>query len=146
MGTFAVYPQHKLRQNNGTAVVDFDTDDIRYFIVTSAYTYSAAHDFVDDLTNHVTGTGAPGTSGVAVTGKTFALDGDDPEFIFDDVVIAQNAAGFTNGRTVVLAKWTGTAATSPLIGRVTEATDFGNVDGPLTIDGSATTGWFRITG
>jgi len=146
MGTFAVYPQHKLRQNNGTATVDYDGDDIRYFILTSAYVYSAAHDFVDDLTNHVTGTGAPGTSGVAVANKTLILVGDDPAWAFDDPVIAQNAAGFTNGRTVVLAKWTGTAATSPLIGRVTETTDFGNVDGPLTLDGSALTGWIRITG
>lgn len=146
MGTVAIYPQHKLRQGNGSAVVDYDTDDIRYFIVTSAYTYSASHAFVSDLTNHVAGTGAPGSSGVSVTGKTFVLDADDPEFVFDDPVIAQNAAGFTNGRTVVIAKWTGAAATSPLICRVTETTDFGNVDGPLTIDGSAANGWFRITG
>jgi hypothetical protein len=146
MPTPVVYPQHKLRQHNGTAVVDYDTDDIRYFVLTSAYVYSAAHDFVDDLTNHVTGTGAPGTSGVSVTGVTFALDGDDPEFAFDDPVISQNAAGFTNGRTLVLAKWTGVAATSPLIARLTDTADFGNVDGPLTFDGSAATGWIRITG
>lgn len=136
-----VYPQHKLRQNNGSAVVDFDTDDIRIFILTSAYAYSAAHDFVDDLTNHVTGTGAPGASGLAVTGKTYALDGDNAEFAHDDVTIAQDAgAGFANGRVVVWAKWTGSAATSPLIMRMTEASDFGNVAGDLIIDGSATTG------
>lgn len=140
MATPVVYPQHKLRQNNGSAVVDFDTDDIRIAILTSAYTYSAAHDFLDDLTNHVTGTGAPGTSGVSVTGKTFTLDGDNTEFVHDDLTIAANAGGFTNGRIVVWFKWTGSAATSPLIMRMTEASDFGNVSGDLTIDGSATTG------
>lgn len=145
MAAFTFYPQHKLRQNNGTAVIDYDTDAIRYFVVTSAYVYSAAHDFVDDLTNHVAGTGAPTSSGVALTGITFALDGDNPEFICDDITIAQSGAGFADGRVIVLAKWTGVAATSPLIGRVTEASDFGNVAGPLTFDGSPTAGWFNLT-
>lgn len=140
MGTPVVYPQHKLRQNNGTAVVDYDTDDIRLFIVTSAYTYNVAHDFVDDLTNHVTGTNAPGTSGVSVTGKTFALDGDNAEFIHDDLTVLASAGGFANGRVAVWAKWTGVASTSPLIMRMTEASDFGNTGGDLTVDGSATTG------
>lgn len=140
MATPVVYPQHKLRQNNGTAVVDFDTDDIRLFFLTSAYTYNVAHDFVDDLTNHVTGTGAPTASGVAVTGKTLTLDGDNGEFVHDDLTVTASGAGFANGRIVVWAKWTGVAATSPLIIRMTEATDFGNVTGDLTIDGSAATG------
>jgi hypothetical protein len=144
MAAFTVYPQFKLKQNNGNAV-DLDTDDIRYFILTSAYTYNAAHDFVDDLTNHVTGTGAPGTSGVAVANKTFTLDGDNPEWVFDDIVIAQSGAGFADGRVIVLAAWSGAAATSKLIGRVTEASDFGNVAGPLTFDGSAATGWLQVT-
>ena len=140
MGTPVVYPQHKLRQNNGTAVVDFDTDDIRLFVLTSAYVYNVLHDFVDDLTNHVTGTGAPTASGVAVTGKTLTLDGDNAEFVHDDLTITANAAGFTNGRVVVWAKWTGVAATSPIIMRMTEASDFGNGSGDLTFDGSAVTG------
>jgi hypothetical protein len=144
MATFLLYPQFKLKQHNGSPI-DLDTDAIRYFILTSGYTYSAAHDFVDDLTNHVTGTGAPGTSGVAITGVTFVLDGDNPEFIFDDIVIAQSGAGFTDGRTLVLAQWSGVAATSKLIGRLPEASDFGNVGGPLTFDGSAATGWFNVT-
>jgi hypothetical protein len=144
MATFTLYPQFKLKQNNGNAI-DLDTDAIRYFIVTSAYTYSAAHDFVDDLTNHVTGTGAPTSSGVAITGVTFALDGDNPEFIFDDIVISQSGAGFADGRVLVLAQWSGAAATSKLIGRLTEASDFGNTGGPLTFDGSAATGWFNVT-
>ena len=145
MGTPTVYPQHKLRQFNGTAVVDFDSDDIRIFILSSSYVYNVAHDFVDDLTNHVTGTGAPGASGLAVTGKTLTLDGTTAEFVHDDITIAQNAAGFINGRTVAWAKWTGTAASSPLIMFMTEASDFGNVDGPLTLDGSAATGVLAIS-
>ena len=71
MGTPVVYPQHKLRQNNGTAVVDYDTDTIKVMIVTSAYTYSAAHDFKDDITNEVSGTNYT-AGGTAVAGVTLA--------------------------------------------------------------------------
>lgn len=140
MGTPTVYAKFKLGQANGAHFIDFDTDDIRYFILTSAYTFNQAHEFVSDLTNHVTGTGAPGTSGASVTGKTAALDGTTVEVVHDDIVIAQNAGGFTTGRQLVWAKWTGSAATSPLIQCMTEASDFGNVAGPLTFDVDPATG------
>lgn len=144
MGTFTPYPQWKLGQHTGDPI-DFDgTDDIRYFIVTSSYTYNAAHNFVDDLTNHVTGTGAPGTSGAALANETCALDGTTLEFGCDDIAIAQNASGFSNGRTIVFAKWTGTNSTSRLIGRIEEASDFGNVAGDLDIDVNATTGYMTL--
>ena len=144
MPTPTVYPQHKLRQYNGTAVVDWDTDDIRIFILTNTHTDSDAHDFVDDLTNHVTGTGAPGTSGLALTGEAIALDGTTAEMVHDDVTITQSGAGFSNGRYVVWAKWTGTASTSPLIMRMNNGSDFGNVAGDLIIDASAATGVLTV--
>lgn len=145
MPTPTVYPQHKLRQYNGTGVIDWDTDDIRIFILTSAHVHSDAHDFVDDLTNHVTGTGAPGTSGLALTGEAIALDGTVAEMVHDDVTIAQNAAGFANGRFIVWAKWTGVSTTSPLLMRLDNTTDFGNVNGDLIIDGSALTGVLQVS-
>jgi hypothetical protein len=145
MSTPVVYPQHKLKQFNGAAVIDYDTDDIRVFILSSSYTYSASHAFVSDLTNHVTGTGAPGTSGLSVANKTYVLNGNNGEFAHDDVVIAQNAGGFINGRIVVWAKWTGVAATSPLMMVMTEAADFGNVAGPLTLDGTPSPGVLGVS-
>lgn len=46
--------------NRGKALIlnggiDFDTTDIRALLVTSTYTFSAAHNFVTDLTNEVSG-------------------------------------------------------------------------------------------
>lgn len=145
MPTPTVYAQHKLKQFNGSAVIDYDTDDIRIFILTSTYSPSTAHDFVDDLTNHVSGTGAPTSSGLAVANKTYALDGTTAEFIHDDITISQSGAGFTNGRFVVWAKWTGTASTSPLIMYMDNGSDFGNVAGDLIIDGSASTGVLNVS-
>ena len=139
-----VYPQHKLRQNNGTAVVDYDADTIKVMIVTSAYTYSAAHDFKDDITNEVSGTNYT-AGGTAVAGVTFALDGDNAEFIHNDITWSQSGAGFSNGRVFIWYKDTGTASTSPLIMRMTEGADFGNVAGDLVLDGSATTGVLNFT-
>ena len=140
MGTPVVAAKFKLGQGNGAHFVDWDTDDIRYFIMTNAYAFNQAHEFVSDLTNHVTGTGAPGSSGASLTGKTVSLSGTTVQFFHDDVVIAQNAGGFSNGRVVAWAKWSGSAATSPLIMVMTEAADFGNVGGPLTLDADAVNG------
>lgn len=144
MSTPVVYPQHKLRQNNGTAVVDYDTDTIKVAILTSAYTYNAAHDFFNDLTNEVSGTNYT-AGGTAVAGVTFALDGDNAEFVHNDIDWTQSGAGFSNGRVFVWYKDTGNVATSPLIMRMTEASDFGNVAGTLTLDGSAATGVLNVT-
>jgi hypothetical protein len=37
--------------------MDLDSDTFKAMLVTSAYTYSSAHDFQNDITNEVTGTG-----------------------------------------------------------------------------------------
>ncbi len=140
MTTPVVYPQHKLRQNNGTAVVDYDLDTIKVMIVTSGYIYNAAHDFVDDVSaSQVSGTNYT-AGGATCAGVTFALDGDNAEFIHNDISWLQSGAGFTNGRVFIWYKDTGNPATSPLIMRMTEGADFGNVAGDLILDGSAATG------
>lgn len=144
MGTPVVYPQFKLKQNNGNAI-DLDTDTIKVMIVTSSYTYSAAHDFIDDANaNQVSGTNYS-AGGTAISGVTLALDGTTAEWIHNDITWTQHASGFSNGRTFIWYKDTGSAATSPLIMYMTEASDFGNVAGDLTLDGSATTGVLNVS-
>jgi len=50
-----IYPSFaRLVQNGG---IDLDTDTLKVALVTSSYTYSASHDYFDDITNEVTGTG-----------------------------------------------------------------------------------------
>ena len=144
MATPVVYPQFKLKQNNGNAI-DLDTDTIKVMIVTSAYTYSAAHDFINDANaDEVSGTNYT-AGGTAISGVTLALDGNNAEWIHDDIVWAQSGAGFANGRTFIWYLDTGNAATSKVIQYMSEASDFGNVAGPLTLDGSATTGVLNVT-
>lgn len=144
MPTPVVYPQFKLKQNNGNAI-DLDTDTIKVAIVTNAYVPSDAHQFWSDVNaNEVSGTGYT-AGGEAVAGVTLALDGANAEWAHNDITWAQNAAGFANGRYFIWYHDTGTAATSKLIMRMADAADFGNVDGPLTLDGDAATGVLQFT-
>lgn len=143
MGTPVVYNQFKLKQHNGNAI-DLDTDTIKVMITTSAYTPSQAHAFLSDITNEVSGTNYT-AGGVALTGVTLALNSNTVQWVHDDITWTTNAAGFSDGRRFVWYQDTGTPSTSKLIMYMSEAIDFGNVSGDLTLDGSATTGVLNIT-
>ena len=144
MPTPTVYNQFKLKQFNGNAI-DLDTDTIKVMIVTSSYTPSQSHDFINDASaNEVSGTGYT-AGGYTVSGVTVALDSNTVEFIHDDIAITQNASGFSNGRHLIWYKDTGNAATSPLIMYASESSDFGNASADVTIDGSATAGVLSIS-
>ncbi len=111
--------------------VDFLADTIKCSISTSTYTYSAVHDFWDDITNEVSGTGYSTGGSTLATKSTSSAD--PCVWDCDDIAIAQNAAGFSNGRNLIFYKSTGVAGTSALICRYGAAADFGNVSGALTI-------------
>jgi hypothetical protein len=53
--------------------VDVDTDTFKAMLVGSGYTYDADHDFRDDVTGEVTGTGYT-AGGVSLTGLTTTYD------------------------------------------------------------------------
>jgi hypothetical protein len=57
-----------------TGTVDWDSDTLKMALLTSSYTFSEAHDFFDDLTNEVTGTGytAGGATLASVALTSFA--------------------------------------------------------------------------
>jgi hypothetical protein len=143
MGTFTLYNQFMLKQHNGNAI-DLDTATIKVMITTSAFTPNQTNAFKSDVTNEVSGTNYT-ARGTAISGVTCALDGNIVEWIFSDIVWAQNAGGFTNGRTYVAYEDTGVDGTSKLIGFMTEAADFGNVSGPLTFDVTAASGVLNIS-
>ena len=142
MGTFTVQNQFMLKQHNGNAI-DLDTDTIKVMIVTSAYTPNQAHAFKSDVTNEVVGVNYA-AGGTAIAGVTLALDVNVVEWIHNDITWAQSAVGFANGRTYIWYHDTAVAATSKLIGYMTEASDFGNVAGDLTLDVTAGTGVLNI--
>lgn len=89
------------RQAYSSASVNFPGDTIRVYLLTSAYAYSSLHQFVSDLTGIV--------SFAVLTGATDALG----------VCAGTNVlfAGLTGSAvaSVVVAKWTGVAGTSPLL-------------------------------
>ena len=143
MGTLTLFNQFLLKQNNGNAI-DLDNATIKCMIVTNTYVPSQSHAFKSDVTNEVSGTGYT-AGGAAIAGVTLSIVSNTVVWNFNDIVWAQNAGGFSNGRTYVFYEDTGTPATSKLIGYMTEAADFGNVAGPLTLDVNVATGALIIS-
>jgi hypothetical protein len=125
-----------LARNLATAAFSWTADVIHLILLTNTYTFSAAHDFRDDLSNEVTGTNY--TAGGLLLDNRTASAANPSVLTADDEVVAQSGAGFANARKYVLAKITGgsvaTPADDPLIYYGTAGADFGNVAGQLTLD------------
>lgn len=115
------------------AGLDWVADTINILIMTNTYTFSAAHNFRDDITNEVSGTNYS-SGGLALDTKT-ASAANPCVMSAADEVIAQSGGGFSNGRKYALAKILGGASSAdPLICYGAAGADFGNVAGQLTLD------------
>lgn len=139
MSNWNIYDSFRRNQHQAAA---FDLeDDVTYTfkiaIVAAGYTPNQnTHVFFSSVTNEVTGTGYTG-GGNAVANPLISMDGAGlVTFDADDPAPwAQNAGGFTDGRRFILYADSGTPATSPLIAYSdAESADFGNVDGPVTVE------------
>lgn len=119
----------KLIMNGG---IDLDTDTIKVALVTSSYTPDQdAHDFFDDVTNEVVGTGY--TAGGATLGSAaVTADNTDNEGVFDAADTSWTTATIT-ARAAVIYKSTGTASTSALIAYVDFGSDKISTAGTFTI-------------
>jgi hypothetical protein len=94
--------------------IDLDTDTIKVMLVTSAYTPGQdAHDFKDDVTNEVPGTGYT-VGGQALANKAVAADNTDNEVVFDADDATWPSSTVTVRGTVPY-KEPRTPSTSPLI-------------------------------
>jgi hypothetical protein len=95
-------------------VFNLSSDTIKCALVTSSYTPDMdTHDFFNDVTNEITGTGYT-AGGATLASKTVTYDSTDNEGVFD----AANptwASSTLTARGAVIYKDTGSAATSPLI-------------------------------
>ena len=97
-----------------SGLVDLDSDDINVMLVTSSYTPDIDTDeFMDDVTNEVTGTGYT-AGGQALAGKAVTVDTTDDEGVFDANNITWTTSTITAAG-AVLYKDTGASTTSPLI-------------------------------
>jgi hypothetical protein len=111
--------------------INYLTDTIQVALVTSSFTYNAAHEFFSDVTNEITGTGYTAGGKVMTTPVGTWDSGTMTEkFVFDDVV--WTTATFTVRRAIVY-KNTGTAGTSPLMGFVDLGADYSPVGVPFTL-------------
>lgn len=149
MATINKYHKFLLTQMNGgtdttggstsgaARVIDFDTDTIKGMLVTNTYVPSAtAHATKASITNEVTGTGYT-AGGATLASPTVVDSAGTITFDAADITWAQNAAGFSNARYMVIYKDTGTAATSTLVGYIDFGADKGNVAGDLIIQFNA---------
>ena len=105
-GLYTTYKQSCLSYSPST---DIDTDTIKARLVNTGtdYTYSAAHDFIDDATAY-SGTTDQTLSNKTVTGGVF----DNTAVITFSAVAIDGAK---DADAVVIYKDTGTATTSPVI-------------------------------
>lgn len=123
----------KLIMNGG---IDLDTDTIKVALVTSSYTPDQdAHDFFDDVTNEVSGTGYT-AGGASLANKAVTADNTDNEGVFDADDVAWTTSTIT-ARGAVIYKSTGTASTSALICYLDFGSDKISTAGTFTISWNA---------
>lgn len=112
--------------------IDLDTDTIKVALVTSTYTPDQdAHDFFDDVTNEVSGTGYT-AGGASLANKAVTADNTDNEGVFDADDVSWTTATIT-ARAAILYKSTGVASTSALIAYVDFTADKTSTAGTFTI-------------
>jgi hypothetical protein len=126
--TVVFYNPYKLKLLDGSAI-DHDNDTFKMALASSSYTPNIdTHDFFDDITNEVAGTGYT-AGGATLTNPAASQDSvnDRSEWDFDDVT--WSTATIT-ARYAIIYKSTGTDSTSPLIGYI----DFGADQGVVGVD------------
>ena len=110
--------------------IDFLTNEIRVSLCTSSYTPDLdTHEFFSDVTNEVTGGNYAATP---LVNKSLTYDSATNKAIFDADNITWANSTIT-ARHAVIYKWTGSAATSPLLGYVNFEQDYSSSSGNFTI-------------
>lgn len=122
----------------GNKVHDLDADDFRLGIVTSAVTpavnTAAPHWGGTGTTNFATNqvaTATAYTGPIALTSEAWTLTATGAAMDFADVVVAQDAGGFTNGRWAIV--YNNTDANKRALGYLDLGSDRSIVAGSLTL-------------
>jgi hypothetical protein len=124
--------------------IDLNSDTIKVALATSSYTPDQdTHDFFNDITNEVTGTGY--TAGGATLGTpTFTYTGASNVFKFDGDDVSWSSSTITARYAIVYDSTPGTSATNPLICYVDFGADVSTTAGTFTITWDAA-GIFTVT-
>ena len=112
--------------------IDFDTDTFKMMLVTSSYTPSKSHDFRDDVTDEVTGTGYT-TGGNAAT-PTVTKDNTNNRVDISWTITSWTSSTITARAGVIYKSRGGASSADELVGYV----DFGS-------DVSSSSGTFSVT-
>lgn len=127
-----IYNSYKLKLMDSSTKISHAVDTLKVALVTSTYTPNIdSHDFFDDITNEVVGTGYT-AGGATLASPTATQDSTDDEAVFDAADTTWTTSSLT-ARAAILYKSTGTASTSPLIAYIDFGADFTTVTGTLTI-------------
>jgi len=136
------------KQYLGDGTIDLDTDTIKCLIVSSAYTPSAAHSVLADITNEVANGNGYTTGGVALTGATYLQTAGVAAFKSNNPAWTGASAGFTGRRYIFYKLGTANAKVNPLIGH--GLLDSANADVSFAAGNTVTltmnaAGWFTNT-
>ena len=117
----------------GNKLMDLDSDDMRVSLHTSTYTPNQdTHDFFDDATNEVVGTGYT-AGGVALTGETMAYNAGSNTWTLDANDAQWPSSTITARYAVVYDRTPATDATRPLVGYQDFVTDAASAAGLFEI-------------
>lgn len=113
--------------------VDLNSDTIKVALVTSSYTFDQdAHDYFNDITNEVTGTGYS-AGGAAVGSPSISYTGASNTFAFDGNDVSWTTSTITARGAVVYDSSPGSSSTNPLICFVDFGADVSTTSGTFTI-------------
>lgn len=113
--------------------IDFDTDVIKLMATTSTYTPDQdAHDYKDDVTNEITGTGYTAT-GATLSSKTVTYTGATNKHVLDGADVTWTTSTLTARHFVLYDSSPGSDATRPLIGYQSESGDVSTSGGTLSV-------------
>ena len=132
----AIYNTFKKLIMDGGIDLDTSGDTIKVALCTSTYTPNIdTHDYFDDITNEVVGTGYT-AGGATLANQATTVDTTDDEGVFDADDVAWTTSTLT-ARYAIIYKSTGTSSTSPLIGYIDFSSDKSSVTGTFTIQWNA---------
>lgn len=127
------YPLGVKYQYTGVVAVNWTSDTIKVALATSSYSPSIAHDYFNDITNEITGSGYT-AGGMALASKSVAIVSNVIQFQADPVVWTPSTL---TARYAIIYKDTGTPTTSVLLGLVDFGANIVSASGPFTIQWDA---------
>lgn len=131
-GTFHWYGNGLLNVAKGN--IDLDTDTFKMLLTTSAYTPNIdTHDFRDDVTNEVTGTGYT-AGGATLSGVSVTYDAGSNQVRISWTDPTWTTATITARTAVIYKSRGGAASADELLAYVTEAADVTSTAATFTVD------------